>query len=72
MRPETSLDWIAFWFVIIGALAWGWFAWDVNILDVVLEKIWDPLDNAVFVLIAASGLYAAVRALSETGGDQEL
>lgn len=72
MRPETTLDWIAFWFVIIGALAWGWFAWDVNILDVVLEKIWGPLDNVVFVLIAASGLYAAVRALSAAGGDQEL
>lgn len=71
MRPETSLDWIAFWSVIIGALAWGEFAWDVNILDVVLEKIWDSLDNVVFVLIGASGLYAAVRALSETGGDQE-
>lgn len=72
MRPETTLDWIAFWFVIIGALAWGWFAWDVNILDVVLEKVWDPLDNIVFVLVAVAGLYTAVRALSATGANQEL
>lgn len=71
MRPETMLDWIAFWFVIIGALAWGWFAWDVNVLDLVLEKVWDPLDNIVFLLIAASGLYAAVRAFSAGGGELE-
>lgn len=71
MRPETTLDWTAFWFVIIGALAWGWFAWDVNISDRVLEAVWDPLDNVVFVLIAISGLYAAVRALAGDGGGRE-
>ena len=71
MRPETTLDRIAFWLVIVGALAWGWFAWDVNILDLVLEKVWDPLDNIVFVLIAIAGLYAGVRALSRSGGNRE-
>lgn len=30
---------------------------DVNILDLLLEKIWDPLDNIVFILIGLSGLY---------------
>lgn len=71
MRPETTLDRIAFWLVIVGALAWGWFAWDVNILDLVLEKVWDPLDNIVFVLIAIAGLYLGVRALSRPGGSRE-
>lgn len=67
MRPETTLDWITFWFLIVGALAWGYFVTDVNILDLVLEKVWDPLDDIAFVLIAASGLYTAVRAFRGSG-----
>ena len=62
MRPETRLDWIAFTFLIIGALSWGYFVTDVNILDLLLERIWDPLDDVVFVLIAVSGLYWLFRA----------
>ena len=62
MRPETRLDWIAFTFLIIGALSWGYFVTDVNILDLLLERIWDPLDDVVFVLIAMSGLYWLFRA----------
>ena len=61
MRPETRLDWIAFTFLIIGALSWGYFVTDVNILDLLLERIWDPLDDVVFVLIAVSGLYWLFR-----------
>ena len=64
MRPETRLDWIAFTFLIIGALSWGYFVTDVNILDLLLERIWDPLDDVVFVLIATSGLYWLFRAFS--------
>ncbi|WP_119396961.1 DUF378 domain-containing protein [Pannonibacter phragmitetus] len=63
MRPQTSLDWIAFVLVIIGALAWGFFVFDVNILDLLLEAVWDPLDNVAFALIALAGLYWLVRAL---------
>ena len=63
MRPQTALDWIAFAFVLLGAFAWGYFVTDVNILDVALEAIWDPLDDVVFVLIALSGLYLLIRAL---------
>jgi uncharacterized protein len=62
VRPETRLDWIAFTFLIIGALSWGYFVTDVNILDLLLERIWDPLDDVVFVLIAVSGLYWLLRA----------
>jgi uncharacterized membrane protein YuzA (DUF378 family) len=62
VRPETRLDWIAFTFLIIGALSWGYFVTDVNILDLLLERIWDPLDDVVFVLIAMSGLYWLFRA----------
>ncbi|HUV32394.1 MAG TPA: DUF378 domain-containing protein [Devosiaceae bacterium] len=61
MRPQTSLDWVAFGFVILGAFAWGFFTFDVNILDIVLEAIWDPLDNIVFALIAIAGLYVLYR-----------
>ena len=61
MRPQNRVDWIAFVFLIVGAFSWGYFVTDVNILDVVLEKIWDPLDDVVFVLIALSGVYWIVR-----------
>lgn len=64
MRPETPLDWIAFTLLIVGAFSRGYFVTDVNILDVLLERIWDPLDDVVFVLIASSGLYWVVRAFA--------
>lgn len=57
MRHKGLLDWIAFWFLIIGAFSWGYFVTDINILDQVLEKVWDPLDDIVFIMIALSGLY---------------
>jgi uncharacterized membrane protein YuzA (DUF378 family) len=61
MRPQTKLDWVAFAFLLVGAFSWGYFVTDVNILDVVLERIWDPLDDVVFVLIALSGVYWIAR-----------
>lgn len=61
MRPQNALDWIAFVLLLIGAFAWGAFITDVNVLDVALEAIWDPLDDFVFILIALSGLYWIVR-----------
>lgn len=64
MRPRTILDWVAFVFLLIGAFAWGYFVTDVNILDVALEAIWDPLDDIVFILIALSGLYWLVTVLA--------
>jgi len=64
MRPQNTLDWIAFVFLLIGAFAWGYFVTDVNILDELLERIWDPLDDLMFLLIAASGLYWLVRAFT--------
>jgi hypothetical protein len=61
VRPETVLDWIAFGFLLVGAFAWGYFVTDQNILDLVLERVWDPLDDVVYVLIALSGLYWLIR-----------
>lgn len=61
MRPENTLDWIAFVLLLVGAFSWGYFVTDVNILDVVLERIWDPLDDLLFIAIAAAGLYWLVR-----------
>ena len=61
MRPQNTLDWIAFVFLLIGAFSWGYFVTDVNILDELLERIWDPLDDVVFILIALSGLYWLIR-----------
>ena len=66
MRPQKTLDWIAFIFLLIGAFSWGYFITDVNILDVVLERIWDPLDDVVFILIALSGIYWLVRVFSSS------
>ncbi len=57
MRPENLLDWIAFAFLLIGAFAWGYYATQVNILTVILGRMWDPLDDLAFVLIAVSGVY---------------
>ena len=62
MRPQNALDWIAFVFLLIGAFAWGYFVTDVNILDVVLERIWDPLDDLVFIAIFLSGVWWVYRA----------
>lgn len=62
MRPQNVLDWIAFVFLLIGALGWGFFVTDVNLLDVVLEAIWDPLDDLAFVLIFLSGAWWIYRA----------
>ncbi len=64
MKPERPLDWTAFAFLIIGAFGWAYFVSDVNILDVLLERIWDPLDDVVFVLIGLSGLYWIGRIVS--------
>ena len=61
MRPQNTLDWIAFVLLLIGAFAWGYFVTDVNILDVALEAVWDPLDDLIFILIALSGLYWIYR-----------
>lgn len=61
MQPENTYDWIAFVLLIIGALSWGFFVVDINILDLLLEKIWDPLDNIVFGLIALAGIYWIIR-----------
>nr|WP_015061920.1 MULTISPECIES: DUF378 domain-containing protein [unclassified Arthrobacter]AFK89200.1 hypothetical protein [Arthrobacter sp. J3.37]AFK89296.1 hypothetical protein [Arthrobacter sp. J3.40]AFK89490.1 hypothetical protein [Arthrobacter sp. J3.49]AFK89670.1 hypothetical protein [Arthrobacter sp. J3.53] len=63
MKPRNALDWIAFVLLLVGAFSWGAFVTDVNILDRVLEPIADPLDDVVFVLIAAAGLYWIVRVL---------
>lgn len=64
MRPRNVLDWIAFVLLVVGALAWGYFITDVNILDRLLERIADPADDIAFVLIGAAGIYAIVRALT--------
>jgi uncharacterized protein len=61
MKPQTKLDWLAFAFLQIGAWSWAYFVTDVNILDFALERIWDPLDDIVFILIGLSGLYWIVR-----------
>jgi uncharacterized membrane protein YuzA (DUF378 family) len=63
MRPRNVLDWIAFVLLLIGAFSWGAFVTDVNVLDRALEPIADPLDDVVFVLIAAAGLYWIARVL---------
>ena len=63
MRPQNAWDWIAFVLLLIGAFSWGYFVTDVNILDVLLERIWDPLDDVVFILIALAGLYWLTRVI---------
>ncbi len=39
----------------------GVFVTDVNVLDLLLEQIWDPLDDVLFILIALAGLYWLAR-----------
>jgi uncharacterized membrane protein YuzA (DUF378 family) len=64
MQPKNIWDWMAFGFLILGAFSWGYFVTDVNILDVLLERVWDPLDDIVFILIALSGLYWIGRVIA--------
>ena len=45
MRPQNRMDWIAFAFLLVGAFSWLYFVTDQNILDLALERIWDPLDD---------------------------
>lgn len=54
-------DRITMAFLILGALAWGYFLTDTNILDIALEAVWDPLDDVAFILIGLSGIYWIVR-----------
>ncbi|UZI34010.1 DUF378 domain-containing protein [Streptomyces sp. VB1] len=63
MRPRNALDWIAFVLLLIGAFAWGAFVSDINVLDRALEPIADPLDDALFILIALAGLYWIARVI---------
>jgi hypothetical protein len=61
MRLQVTLDWIAFAFLLIGAFAWRYFVTGVNIPDALLERMWDLLDEATFIVIALSGLYSLYR-----------
>lgn len=63
MQFRNVWDRITFAFLILGALGWGYFLTDTNIFDVALEAVWDPLDDVLFALIGASGVYWLVRAL---------
>jgi len=67
MRPQTAADWLAFVLLLVGAFAWGAFVTDVNVLDAVLEPVWDPLDDAVFLLIALAGVYWLLRVFGVIG-----
>lgn len=57
MRPERPLDSTAFFFLLLGALSWAYFVTDANIPYLLPERIWDPFEEIVFVLIGLSGLY---------------
>jgi uncharacterized protein len=72
MRPQNKLDWVAFIFLQIGAWSWAYFVTDVNILDRLLERIWDPLDDVVFILIGLAGLYWLIRTFRSNGGNDAL
>lgn len=63
IRLGNALDKITFSLLIVGALAWGYFITDTNILDVALEAVWDPLDDVVFILIGLSGVYWLAKSL---------
>jgi len=72
MRPENPLDWSAFVFLLIGAFAWGCFVTDVNVLDHLLESIYDPLDDAMFVLIGLSSVYWLGRVIGSIGANKKM
>lgn len=63
MRPQNTTDWIRLGFLLVGAFSRPYFVTGVNILDLVLEKIRDPLDDLVFILITLSGVYSLIRVL---------
>jgi hypothetical protein len=63
MSPRNAVDSMAFVLLLVAALSGGAFVTDVDVFDRGLEPNADALDDVVFILIAAAGMYWIARAL---------
>ena len=62
MRPQNPLDWVAFAFLLLGALAWGYFfLTGINLIEALFGPISDLLADIVYILILLSGIYWILR-----------
>lgn len=56
MADKNALDWIAFVLVMVGAINWGLYAFDYNLVNMILGAV-PVLEQVVYVLVALSALY---------------
>ena len=63
MKKMTSVDWLAWVLVVVGALNWGFVGVaGVNLVEVLLGT--GALTQVVYILVGLSGLYLVWMALS--------
>lgn len=63
MRPRTAVGLIAFVLLLVAAFPCAAFVTDVDVLERGLEPVADALDDVVFILITAAGLFWIARPL---------
>lgn len=56
------VDRVAFWLVIVGAVNWGLYAFDFNLVNMLLGA-WPVVEKAVYVLVGVSGVYLAFQSV---------
>lgn len=57
---KSTIDWIAYILVVIGALNWGFFAFGINLVPILsLGYVW--LATTIYVLIGLSGLWVLYK-----------
>ena len=64
MKKMTSIDWLAWILVVVGALNWGFMGVaSVNLVQTLLGT--GALTQVVYILVGLSGLYLMWMALSK-------
>lgn len=55
-KEKSWLDWLVFILVIVGAINWGLFAFNFNLVDFIFGSIaW--LATLIYVLVGLAGIY---------------
>lgn len=57
MRNLSTIDWIAYVLVIIGALNWGLVALGFNLVTVIADATASVIGTIIYALVALSGLW---------------
>lgn len=63
MKPQNTLDWVAWALVVVGALNWGLAVFNFNLVEVLLG--WMPvLVTVVYALVGVAALYMVYAAFA--------